>query len=504
MKIVRIIFAVCIGILTLTSCSSDEIKLPFDFGEGDFEEPFVGLLKSKPEVLVKSLDYFPFSLLSPDTLTFENEYEVVVNKECLRSRSSVTLQFRDTLYNPVDGVDFYVNGKLANNGDISFPLDALAKVFSVKMVLSPSLGDTTLVGNIYVLGDELDEVDVQSANGYGDTSVMLQYSPVKLSTWQCHQEIGWPLLLWILWLLTALVCLAIVIFAAYLVIKLVLLIIALIFGAIRSAFESVGDAIDDLKDKFAGREWRKNTTKRTERREEKKEEKKKDGDDDNSANEIGEHVFFLPWIGQYYEKGLNGIKMLIVGASHYCDCSNKSCKYSEECRNVYLKDSSKFDYMCEYNDEEPLHNTTRMEVRYFLTGKGNRTYRNFSNFMIKDMNLAKNESSLWDSVCFMNYVQFMLPQTYTLDKYLSERDYKAFCEVVKYCDPDVIIIWGKPVWAEIKRKEHITDNRSYLKHVINGKIYNLVNCAHPSNIGNYFYKYRDEFKKDLSMSMHWY
>ena len=280
MKIVRIIFAVCIGILTLTSCSSDEIKLPFDFGEGDFEEPFVGLLKSKPEVLVKSLDYFPFSLLSPDTLTFENEYEVVVNKECLRSRSSVTLQFRDTLYNPVDGVDFYVNGKLANNGDISFPLDALAKVFSVKMVLSPSLGDTTLIGNIYVLGNELDEVDVQSANGYGDTSVMLQYSPVKLSTWQCHQEIGWPLLLWILWLLTALVCLAIVIFAAYFVIKLVLLIIALIFGAIRSAFESVGDAIDDLKDKFAGREWRKNTTKRTERREKKKEVKKKEDEED--------------------------------------------------------------------------------------------------------------------------------------------------------------------------------------------------------------------------------
>ncbi|HJD53752.1 MAG TPA: DNA/RNA non-specific endonuclease [Candidatus Avibacteroides avistercoris] len=280
MKIVRIIFAVYIGILTLTSCSSDEIKLPFDFGEGDFEEPFVGLLKSKPEVLVKSLDYFPFSLLSPDTLTFENEYEVVVNKECLRSRSSVTLQFRDTLYNPVDGVDFYVNGKLANNGDISFPLDSLAKTLSVKMMLSPSLGDTTLVGNIYVLGDELDEVDVQSANGYGYASVTLQYSPVKLSSWYCHQELGWPIILWLLWLLTALVCLAIFIFVAYLAIRLVLMIIALIFGAIRSAFESVGDAIDDLKDKFAGREWRKNTTKRAEQREEKKEEEKKDDEED--------------------------------------------------------------------------------------------------------------------------------------------------------------------------------------------------------------------------------
>ena len=55
---------------SLFSCSSSEEEaLPwFDFGEATYDEPFVGLLKSRPEFLVKSMrrcmNLFPISCLS--------------------------------------------------------------------------------------------------------------------------------------------------------------------------------------------------------------------------------------------------------------------------------------------------------------------------------------------------------------------------------------------------------------------------------------------------------
>ena len=51
-----ILFVVC----SLESCKENKEQLPlFDFGSETFDEPFVGLLSSRPEILVKSLDYPP-------------------------------------------------------------------------------------------------------------------------------------------------------------------------------------------------------------------------------------------------------------------------------------------------------------------------------------------------------------------------------------------------------------------------------------------------------------
>ena len=55
-------------------------------------------------------------------------------------------------------------------------------------------------------------------------------------------------------------------------------------------------------------------------------------------NNSEDGFFFVPWIGKNYDKGLKGSKILVVGASHYCnhsnicihpynnkDCSNYNC-----------------------------------------------------------------------------------------------------------------------------------------------------------------------------------
>ena len=67
--------------------------------------------------------------------------------------------------------------------------------------------------------------------------------------------------------------------------------------------------------------------------------------------------FFKPYIGEKYEQGLvNGKRILVLGASHYCTHSKKSdnnsnkfdCPVWEVCTSLANKDSSQFDLNCEY------------------------------------------------------------------------------------------------------------------------------------------------------------
>ena len=56
--------------------------------------------------------------------------------------------------------------------------------------------------------------------------------------------------------------------------------------------------------------------------------------------------FFTPWVGPEYNKGICGKKVLVLGASFYCN--KKYCKFFTECTNTEKKDSSKFNESCPY------------------------------------------------------------------------------------------------------------------------------------------------------------
>ena len=56
--------------------------------------------------------------------------------------------------------------------------------------------------------------------------------------------------------------------------------------------------------------------------------------------------FFSPFIGSRYRNGVCGKRILVLGASFYCNHtpdSNKPCPFFEECTDPMKKDSSKFD-----------------------------------------------------------------------------------------------------------------------------------------------------------------
>jgi hypothetical protein len=51
--------------------------------------------------------------------------------------------------------------------------------------------------------------------------------------------------------------------------------------------------------------------------------------------------FFNPFVGSNYTKGILNKRVLVVGASFYCD--QQACPYFKRCTDVERKDSSEFD-----------------------------------------------------------------------------------------------------------------------------------------------------------------
>lgn len=167
------------------------------------------------------------------------------------------------------------------------------------------------------------------------------------------------------------------------------------------------------------------------------------------------HAFFIPYVGKQYDKGINGKKILVLGASFYCplkDAKKANCTKHSECTNYEKRATSEFNKTCPiYKEngsilsEEPDNEVTSCP--------NNETYGTFGRFLKRFIE-KDFIGSAWDYVSFTNYVQFMQPNWKTLPCYLTERDYLAFIEVVQHheYDPDVIIVWGAPVRDELQRR----------------------------------------------------
>lgn len=174
------------------SCKEDTNQLPlFDFGTESFEEPFMGLLSNRPDILVKSLEYPPFRWLMSDTVFFSKNLEIEFNDDCIRSKSVAYIQFTDTLYRPLNGIDIFVNGQNLKNDALIIKADSAIKHIQMKISVPPSMGDTAFIGYVLVKGIELDT----------SNNVDLQNSNTIIATWKCHHKIGWPIMLWIIWLI---------------------------------------------------------------------------------------------------------------------------------------------------------------------------------------------------------------------------------------------------------------------------------------------------------------
>lgn len=178
--------------------------------------------------------------------------------------------------------------------------------------------------------------------------------------------------------------------------------------------------------------------------------------------------FFVPWCGDHYENGIQGKKVLVIGASHNCPHSNiclrkqnnqscinlnggkckLGCMHFDECT---LGNSRKFVDSCPYMEystqrykkicngkkiNNKLCSTTIGEICDFIAGGDNKAYTVFSNHF----NSYFGINDIWERIAFSNFAQNFQPNS-TGNKFY-DNDFPAFIQNIYELAPDVVIVWG--------------------------------------------------------------
>ena len=152
--------------------------------------------------------------------------------------------------------------------------------------------------------------------------------------------------------------------------------------------------------------------------------------------------FFRPFVGRDYQNGIRGKRILVVGASFYCD--KRECCYFSECTSNETKDSSRFNEECPVY--KPVGKHLCNEPQYCIEDDMPKAYKNFAKAMSRYTE-SDDYHTTWNMMAFTNYVQYFLDGDGehfrpTLNTDLSERDFISFNETLQELKPDIVIIWG--------------------------------------------------------------
>lgn len=143
------------------------------------------------------------------------------------------------------------------------------------------------------------------------------------------------------------------------------------------------------------------------------------------------NVKFLPWVGNHYQAGRDGKRVMVLGESHYCASPKDAVPRITNQVIADLLDPA--------SEHEAYKNT----------------YTKFAN-ALAEKNLTFDErKQVWNSVLFYNYVQFPLSGARvspTAQEFIQSE--AAFFEVLDAYRPDCIIVWGQRLYNNLPRKGH--------------------------------------------------
>ena len=161
---------------------------------------------------------------------------------------------------------------------------------------------------------------------------------------------------------------------------------------------------------------------------------------------------FYPYRGIYYENGLSnsGIRILIVGDSHYCDEKKFNCPYRDKClMNPYTVTEPCVDggRICNFNIDNIVH---------YLCNGGYKAYIRLTLIFLGIENKIstceeekKGKEDVWTHIAYLNYLQKVFGKSESNGENFdfSEKEFEKFIsslEVVKPF-PNLIIGLGKNV-----------------------------------------------------------
>lgn len=143
------------------------------------------------------------------------------------------------------------------------------------------------------------------------------------------------------------------------------------------------------------------------------------------------NVFFKPWVGTNYHSGVDGSKIMIVGASHYCTAKNENCS---DCKTQCPHIS---DLTINVISDDVI---SRESVSY------KKTFVCFERAIYNRPLEEDEREHFWQSVIFYNFCQEPVAGwKINPTKQMILSSIPAFLEVLDKYEPDCVIFWGKVV-----------------------------------------------------------
>ena len=212
------------------------------------------------------------------------------------------------------------------------------------------------------------------------------------------------------------------------------------------------------------------------------------------------NVFFEPFVGEQYDKGYLGKKILVLGDSHYCNDMQEKPKCVEAGACTKLPECNEFtvnfvNYFLEYKEG----------VSNFGTGMN--SYTKFTNVFLKNKGEPvsnKEVLEFWNSIIFYNYVQTALEKSRKnpiKKEYDDSQD--AFFEVLEEFKPDLVIVWGWRLDQNLPQKNRcqILDETKPIFKVyfdVAGKKIPVFSHPHPSS--GFGYEYHSKLQEAVRLA----
>lgn len=224
--------------------------------------------------------------------------------------------------------------------------------------------------------------------------------------------------------------------------------------------------------------------------------------------------FFNPFVGIDYNIGIHkGLKLLILGESHYCPYNSDSKVYNcpnwNTCTSIKTKNSSQFNKSCPYYNNKShrvlLEDSSIDEIQNYIEGSDNPSYNNFFGF-IGEYFGYNDKALLCNHLAFSNYVQYFQGSYITPPQTIGDvRNFESFLETLEELTPNIIIIWGMPIINHFKKRyiqkkvQHLSvrNNIYFWDLKYNNKQYIIINCYHPCNIHLWWSNNLQAFKAAL-------
>ena len=180
-----------------------------------------------------------------------------------------------------------------------------------------------------------------------------------------------------------------------------------------------------------------------------------------------ETVHFQPWVGKAYERGISGVKVMVLGESHYCARpeDDNSMVTMRIIRHILNPDA----------EFEPFMNT----------------YTKFERALAGENLDALGKESLWNSIVFYNYVQKPMTGPRIAPTAAEFRDSEAaFFQILERYRPDCVLVWGKRLYDHLPQTGsqgpdlQLLDGKKWLEtwtySLTDGHTVHVLPITHPS------------------------